>query len=594
VNLLPAPRELDLIPGGPGADVPVRTARVTGLPAEGYEIVLTSDEVRIDHADDAGLRYARRTLDGLADPHTGRLPSGRVRDWPDFPIRGFMLDVSRDRVPTRETLEWLVELLAAVRVNHLELYMEHTFAYPSHEVVWRDASPLTPDDVEWLDALTAARGIELAPNQNCFGHFDRWLKHPEYRDRAEAPDGWTMPLLGTVAPAGTLEPTPANAAFALALVRELTTHFASRRVNIGCDETFELGMGRSAGRVADAGKADVFVEHLRRIIGPLVAEGHEVWFWGDMVRRRGDLLATLPAADCRALVWNYEAPAGTGGEGFADLLAQIPDLAEVFEMPDDAHLGFRSHARAFAEAGFPFLLAPGTSSWNTLIGRWSNARANLLDAVDTGQTLGAGGILVTDWGDNGHLQPPIISVPGIVFGGAVAWCADANRDLDVAAHVDRLIGDDSGRLGATLLALGDCYLRTGRRTVNGSPLFMALFQDPPLPLWGDADPDGVRDVDAVLEEAADVARTLTLTGAQAAAVAGELGAAVGLARHGLRRIARGAGLPAPDDAGMLADLDAAVAAQRDAWLARCRPGGLDDSLARLAPTRRAYAESNKG
>ena len=89
-----------------------------------------------------------------------------------------MLDVSRDRVPTRETLERIVGMLALARINQLQLYTEHTFAYRDHEIVWRDASPITPDDVRWLDALCVEHGIELVANQNCFGHMNRWLMHP--------------------------------------------------------------------------------------------------------------------------------------------------------------------------------------------------------------------------------------------------------------------------------------------------------------------------------------------------------------------------------------------------------------------------------
>ena len=119
----------------------------------------------------------------------GALPAVHIRDWPDIEVRGAMLDVSRDRVPTRATLERLVGILAAARYNHLQLYVEHTFAYRDHEEVWRHASPLTVDDMRWLDDLCAAHGIELVTNQNCFGHMGRWLSHDGYRQRAECPDG---------------------------------------------------------------------------------------------------------------------------------------------------------------------------------------------------------------------------------------------------------------------------------------------------------------------------------------------------------------------------------------------------------------------
>ena len=117
---------------------------------------------------------------------------GASETGPTSPPAGCMLDISRDRVPTRETLAWLVDVLDRLRLNHLELYTEHTFAYAGHEDVWRDASPMTAEDVRWLDAECAARGIELVANQNCFGHFERWLRLPEYRPRAVDPRAPTL------------------------------------------------------------------------------------------------------------------------------------------------------------------------------------------------------------------------------------------------------------------------------------------------------------------------------------------------------------------------------------------------------------------
>ena len=141
----PCPRELDL--GDRDRSTPSREPRVTvggaGLPAEGYALAITADGITLDAADAAGAFYGRATLAQLARLHDGRVPVGTVRDWPDLAQRGVMLDISRDKVPTMATLYALVDRLAAWKVNHVELYAEHTFAYPDHEVVWRDASPFT-------------------------------------------------------------------------------------------------------------------------------------------------------------------------------------------------------------------------------------------------------------------------------------------------------------------------------------------------------------------------------------------------------------------------------------------------------------------
>jgi len=416
VQLLPVPRQIERGGAGAAVDAPAQAIRDPALPAQGYALSVSRDGIHIRHADAPGLRYARETLAQLRSQADSSLPGLRIRDWPDFIVRGYMLDVSRDRVPTRATLEGLVDLLALVRINQLQLYTEHSFAYRDHETVWRDASPITPEDLRWLDALCGDRGVELVANQNCFGHMGRWLRHPDYRHRAEAPDGWESRWGGHQS-ASVLAPTDDNAEFALGLVRELMGHFRSRRVNIGCDETFELGLGRSREAVAARGRGRVYLEHLQRLLAGLHAEGCEVQFWGDIVRQHPELVSELPKDGTVALVWHYEAPMDAAA--IAGIPARVRASLAEFGFTPDSLGGFAGQVSVFAEANFPFWVCPGTSTWNALIGRLDNARANLRDAARVGRESGAGGFLITDWGDNGHLQPPAVSVPPLVYGAAL-------------------------------------------------------------------------------------------------------------------------------------------------------------------------------
>jgi len=63
---------------------------------------------------------------------------------------------------------------------------------------------------------------------------------------------------------------------------------------------------------------------------------------------------------------------------------------------------------------------------------------------------------------------------------------------------------------------------------------------------------------------------------------------VRLARHGAYRLLDQAGGAAPPVPVLRADLAEAIELQSDAWLARSRPGGLRDSLARLEATLATY------
>lgn len=580
--MVPEPRRIELL-GGPGSLAEIEWIADPALPPQGYELTVGERGATIRHADAAGRRYAQQTVAQLAA--SPRVEAQRIVDHPDVLHRGFMLDISRDRVPTNNTLAWLVEVLAALRYNHLELYMEHTFAYAGHDPVWAGAAALTPDDLRWLDAMCVEHGITLVANQNTFGHMERWLRHDAYRGRAECPDGAISPFGGRPMPPATLAPTAENAEFVLGLVRELAAQVRSSMVNIGADEPFELGQGVSAPDVANRGRAAVYTEHLNRILRPLIEDGYEVLFWGDVLRRHPDLVAKLPPRGATAIVWNYEAPSSDAG-----LLATLgSDLLETLGLPDDAHQGFASHVRSFVETGYPHWVAPGTSTWNSLLGRWTNARENLLDAAVVGRSSGAQGYLVADWGDNGHIQPLVVSLLPLAYGAGVAWCAETNAGRDVTGVVDGLTGVEG--LGAMLAELGDVHLLSGVTSFNGSPLFAALDPTRPLPLIGRGTAGGHAATMQVLEAAREELSTPPPAfwarrwlirnpgrAQKAQVLRDELLAAVRLARQGAWRLARRDGVVVPDEATLAADLAECVELQRAAWLASSRPGGLDDSL----------------
>ncbi|HEX6883603.1 MAG TPA: glycoside hydrolase family 20 zincin-like fold domain-containing protein, partial [Planctomycetota bacterium] len=181
----------------------------SGHPPEGYALTIAPGLVRVVAARVVGLNHGLRTLLQLlrtAEPHDGhrRLPALAIEDFPAFERRGVMLDVSRDRVPRMDYLFQLVERLAEWKLNELQLYFEHAFAYAGHERVWRGVDPFTPDEIRALDAHCRLHGIELVPNQQSFGHLHHWLKHPEYRHLAEVPEGILHPFLG----AGQTTPEP--------------------------------------------------------------------------------------------------------------------------------------------------------------------------------------------------------------------------------------------------------------------------------------------------------------------------------------------------------------------------------------------------
>jgi hypothetical protein len=321
-----------------------------------------------------------------------------------------------------------------------------------------------------------------------------------------------------------------------------------------------------------------------RLITALHDDGREVLFWGDILRSHPELVGELPREDTVALAWHYEAPMEPSAipEALRSVLASFGVTAETLR-------GFRGEVSAFAEAGLPYWVCPGTSSWNSFVGRWENARANLLDAAEVGLAWGASGYLITDWGDNGHLQPPSVSFAPLLYGGAVAWGLERHRDLDVAGVLDRhVFADESGVLGSLLLEVGDAYRGTGRRAFNASPLFTELVRGSFL-AFGEVDGSAAREVADRLGEALVRIGHGSPRAMDGDTCVRELAQAIRLARHGAWRLLRSAGHDAPADAVLRGDLLEAIDEQRACWRLRSREGGLRDSLARLERTAATYA-----
>ena len=364
-----------------------------------------------------------------------------------FAVRSYMLDISRDKVPTMGTLKQLVEILEKFNYNQLQLYTEHTFAYSKHEAVWKDASPMTAQEIRELDLFCAMHGIDLVPNQNSFGHLERWLVRPEYNHLAELPRGGApLPWGGFKKDPTTLCPTdPASIDFLAGLYDELLPNFESRLFNIGCDETFDLlGEGRSAAAVKEQGEGRVYLEFLLKVAELVRKRGKRPMFWGDVILRHPELVPELPK-DLIALDWGYE-----GNHPFMD------------------------EAAKFAAAGLDFYVCPGTSSWNSLAGRVENMRENMIAAERAGHLHGAKGFMVTDWGDGGHWQPLAASLPGLILGGNLAFTGASAAKMDLEDALDAVMGVP---LGGTLLRLGTLYLRGGALRANASELFRILAND---------------------------------------------------------------------------------------------------------------------
>jgi hexosaminidase len=527
---------------------------------QGYELViepatLGGTFMTVTAHDEAGLFYAYQTLKQLlqqAQRHDG-WPVCRVVDWPDFPNRGVMIDVARDKVPEMKTLYELVDMLASWKYNQLQLYTEHTFAYDGHHVVWEDASPMTPVQIRDLDAYCKERFIQLVPNQNSFGHMGRWLQHPEYADLAETPNG------GDLCPVD-----PRSIELLRSMYTFMLPNFSSPFFNVGCDETWSLGKGRSKAAVEQKGVGRVYLDFLLQIHELVRQNGKRMQFWADIINNHPELIPELPK-DVVAMEWGY-----------------------------DAGHPYPEHTKRFRDNGVAFYVVPGTSSWNSLLGRTDNALANLREAAQYGRDNGGEGFLVTDWGDGGHWQFLPVSYLPYAYGAGLSWCYDTNRDMDVARAADLYaFRDAAGVMGRAAYDLGNAYKQTGLEFGNNTTFYMLLQHRVESPLSeGGLERLKAEDLEktiAYIDEALARMNAADMDRPDAELIREEFRMNAAMAklacRVGTARVRAGgvptSALPKDVRAGLAAELEALLPGYRQLWLARNRSGGLKDSAGRL-------------
>jgi hypothetical protein len=345
-------------------------------------------------------------------------------------------------VPTLETLRRIVDVIASFKLNMLQLYMENTFAFRSHPQIGAGWGALTPEEVVALDAYCRVRYVELVPCIQSLGHHRRLLSLPDYAHLSYSPENWTL--------------APGEETWQLLgeLFDDLLPCFTSRYVNVCCDEPYDLTHAETAGdatvglptRNADTPGMQLYLRHVQKLHDMLRTRGRTMMVWDDVFQRAPELLAEMPA-DVLFLPWCY-APQ-----------REYPQVETIHN------------------AGRQSMVCPGTSSWNTLWARNDAARTNIRGFVRAGLAAGSIGVLTTDWGDNGHVNPLGASWYGYAYGGSEGWAPGRLADDEFERRFAQLFFRDTQ--GAEALRLIDAAVRTaGTNRADVSGTWLMFFGDP--------------------------------------------------------------------------------------------------------------------
>lgn len=400
-----------------------------GIPGA-YTLTIDIDGIAITGCDFEGVRDGVQTLRQLIRQNGAVLPVLQIEDAPAYRIRGYYLDATRGRVPTLAWLKQWADKLCLYKYNQLQLYIEHTFAFDGMSETWRGSSPLTPADILEFDQYCANLGIELVPSVSTFGHQYVAMRTQELRELGEFPEDADRPFSFIERMRHhTLNVADDRAfAFSTQLVDSYLQLFRTKRFNICADETFDLGKGQSKQEAQRVGVATLYATYVGKLCEHLSQQGREPMFWGDIAIEMPEILETLPN-NVTLLNWQYD-----------------PEATD-------------EKIQLVAKAGAKQIVCPAVWGWNALLPRIDDAWNNIARIARYGVDCGAEGMLVTDWGDFGHVNDPRMAVPGMIFGAQYAWNPAGDTAESIVKDTDENSAENDLLARVSRVEYGDCSAR---------------------------------------------------------------------------------------------------------------------------------------
>ncbi|MBQ2906514.1 MAG: family 20 glycosylhydrolase [Bacteroidales bacterium] len=347
---------------------------------QGYNIIIKDKFIHVSASTPQGLFYGVQSLKQLIrhqllTENNLNIPCYGIFDYPSLEYRGWMDDISRGPIPTKEFIKEEIRRLAEYKFNFFNLYTEHLFKLEDYP----DIAPtdgLTAEEIKELTDFAKDYYIEFIGNQQCFAHAEKTLDNPFYDDIKDTRFNFNPGVDETYE-------------FLEVLLGETAQAYESKYFNINCDETESLGNGKAKSYIDSLGAENAYCQHINKVYDILKKYDKNVMMWGDIIAKNPEMIKQLPE-DIQFIVWSY------GGRDSFD---------EMIE--------------PFKNSGHKFWVAPGASCWATSFPYIDNYIKNIANFARDAERHGAKGIINTAWDDYGETM----------FNStwhAMVWCAETS------------------------------------------------------------------------------------------------------------------------------------------------------------------------
>lgn len=399
---------------------------------QGYFLLICEKGIYLKAVDLNGYRYGINTLFQILNQSSDKIHCVEIDDEPILKNRGVMIDISRGKVYRKEYLFNLVDILAKMRINTLQLYIEHTFEFEKHKEIHDGSDPITKEDLLLIQEKCEDNGIELQANLQSFGHMNRILTRRKYMNLSESNMYWSID-------------TTAEESYQLLddLYGEFLPLFKSEYVNVCSDEPYDLGKGKSSKSGLSTG--ELYYNHIVKLREIAQKYNKKLMIFGDVIIDYPEIAKKLPN-DIIYIDWIY-------------------DPKSYYGTP-----------KMFKETKQHYWVSPGTGNWNTLFPRLDGSITNIVNLITEGISNNAQGVLLTDWNDHGGYSLPVPAFYTYAYSAYVSWIGKDPGKESINTWIDAII--DIHGFGKAINKLAEIYQIPPIWSKNRSQCIMALFDEP--------------------------------------------------------------------------------------------------------------------
>ncbi len=206
-----------------------------------------------------------RALSLIPDP----LAPCEIQEKARFETAGIMFDCSRNAVINPEAMGFFLRKMALMGLNMGMMYTEDTYEVPERPFFGYKRGRYTYDELKALDDYADILGIELCPCIQALGHLKRILHWPAFHHLRDNDEVLLADLDETYV---LLEQ----------MIRAASAPYRSKRIHLGMDEAFGVGMGAHFSIHGYEHPHDVIGRHLRRVLDITDKYGLKAMMWSDM------------------------------------------------------------------------------------------------------------------------------------------------------------------------------------------------------------------------------------------------------------------------------------------------------------------------